>query len=233
MRALLLAEEPADPNPFLLHMAGRYVEAHVMGDPPDYEPDPEQTIGRRAARAGVRPLEYVYDLLLADEGRTVLFWPERQLRPRHAGGRAHHGRAPGHRAGPGGRRRALRPGLRLQLTRRHCLQDWVRHPRGERRMDLARAVAELSDVPARAVGLADRGRLAAGYRADLNVIDLDRLHLHRPSVVHDLPAGGRRLRQLADGYVATVAGGAVTRRDGEPTGELPGRLVRGAQPAPV
>ncbi|WP_029433985.1 amidohydrolase family protein [Blastococcus sp. URHD0036] len=232
VRARLLAEEPADPNPFLLHMAGRYVEAHVMGDPPDYEPDPEQTIGRRAARLGVRPLEYVYDLLLADEGRTVLFCPSGN----YARGTLDDARTMAeHPAtvlglGDGGAHYGLVCDSSYPTS---LLQDWVQQPRGERRMDLSRAVAELSDVPARAVGLADRGRLAPGYRADLNVIDLERLHLHRPSVVHDLPAGGRRLRQQADGYVVTVAGGAVTRRDGEPTGELPGRLVRGAQPAPA
>src|SRR5690606_23583481 len=86
---------------------------------------------------------------------------------------------------------------------------------------------------ARAVGLEDRGLLRPGYRADLNVIEYDRLTLHAPEVVHDLPAGGRRLVQRADGYVATVVAGRVVSRDGEPTGALPGRLVRGPRPAPA
>ena len=76
------------------------------------------------------------------------------------------------------------------------------------------------------------GVIAPGYRADLNVIDYDRLRLRSPRVAHDLPMGGRRLVQQAEGYTATLLAGQVTYRDGRPTGALPGRLVRGAQPAP-
>jgi N-acyl-D-aspartate/D-glutamate deacylase len=86
---------------------------------------------------------------------------------------------------------------------------------------------------AEAVGLLDRGLIEPGLRADLNVIDYDGLTLHAPGVAYDLPAGGRRLVQRADGYVATVVAGQITYRDGEPTGALPGRLVRGAQGAPM
>ena len=85
---------------------------------------------------------------------------------------------------------------------------------------------------AETVGLYDRGLIAPGYRADLNVINYDRLKLHAPQVAYDLPAGGRRLIQRADGYVATIVAGQITYRDGEPTGALPGRLLRGAQAGP-
>ena len=78
----------------------------------------------------------------------------------------------------------------------------------------------------------DRGLLKPGYRADINVIDYDRLVLHRPTVAHDLPAGGRRLVQKADGYDATLVAGMPTYRHGQPTGALPGRLVRGQRRAP-
>jgi len=84
---------------------------------------------------------------------------------------------------------------------------------------------------ARAVGLLDRGILAPGYKADLNVIDLERLRLHAPEVVRDLPSGGRRLVQRAEGYAATVVNGVIVHRGGLPTGALPGRLVRGPQAA--
>jgi N-acyl-D-amino-acid deacylase len=83
------------------------------------------------------------------------------------------------------------------------------------------------------VGLNDRGRVRPGYKADLNVIDFDRLRMFAPQVAYDLPAGGRRLTQRAEGYVATMVSGQVTYREGKPTGLLPGRLVRGAQRAPV
>jgi N-acyl-D-aspartate/D-glutamate deacylase len=107
------------------------------------------------------------------------------------------------------------------------LAYWTRdRPAGERRT-VPWAIAQLTSVPAASVGLHDRGLLAVGRKADLNVIDYDDLRLHRPHVVADLPAGGRRLAQRVDGYAATVVSGVVTYRDGEPTGALPGRLVRG------
>lgn len=84
-----------------------------------------------------------------------------------------------------------------------------------------------------AVGLHDRGVIAPGYRADLNVIDLQRLQLLPPYVSHDLPAGGRRLLQAARGYAATILAGQVVARDDQPTSKLPGRLVRGAQSIPA
>ncbi len=232
LRERLLAEEPADPNPFLLRLARSFGEAHVMGERPDYEPDPADSIGNRARRLGLTPHEYVYDVLLADDGRTLLFWPTAN----YAGGDLDAAREMvGHPRtvlglGDGGAHYGL---ICDSSYPTYLLESWVRDAEGERHLPLPEAVQALSDTPARAVGLADRGRLAVGYRADLNVIDLPALRLHRPDVVHDLPAGGRRLRQLADGYLLTVAGGAVTYRDGEHTGELPGRLVRGARPAPA
>jgi N-acyl-D-aspartate/D-glutamate deacylase len=94
-------------------------------------------------------------------------------------------------------------------------------------------VRRLTRDNAHAIGLRDRGVLAPGYRADLNVIDYDHLRLRAPEVVYDLPSGGRRLMQRADGYVATVVAGQPVWRDGAPTGALPGRLVRGAQAVPA
>ncbi len=92
---------------------------------------------------------------------------------------------------------------------------------------------KLTSDNARAVGLMDRGVLAPGMKADVNVIDFDRLRLESPFMADDLPAGGRRLLQKAVGYDATIVSGQVTYRHGEATQALPGRLVRGAQPAPV
>ena len=86
---------------------------------------------------------------------------------------------------------------------------------------------------ARTVGLFDRGVVAPGYRADLNVVDFDRLRLHKPTIVHDLPAGGRRLLQRATGWSHTIVAGQETYHDGEATDALPGRLIRGAQAIPA
>jgi N-acyl-D-aspartate/D-glutamate deacylase len=101
------------------------------------------------------------------------------------------------------------------------------------RFPLEYLVQRHTSATARTVGLLDRGVLAPGYRADVNVIDFDRLRAHRPEVRFDLPAGGKRLVQTADGYVATIAAGAVTYERGVATDALPGRLVRGPQPAPT
>ncbi|MCB1845730.1 MAG: amidohydrolase family protein, partial [Halioglobus sp.] len=113
------------------------------------------------------------------------------------------------------------------------IQHWGRdRSRGER-LPLARLIAMQTSETARQVGLQDRGLLRPGYKADINIIDFDRLTLHAPQVVNDLPAGGRRLVQTASGYVATLIAGKVAFREGQPTGELNGRLVRGPQAAPA
>lgn len=115
----------------------------------------------------------------------------------------------------------------------YLLQRWVRDARPAQRIDLPQAIAELTSRPAELVGLADRGRLAEGLKADLNLIDMSALQLHLPTIEQDLPAGGRRMHQKAGGIVATIVSGEVTYRDGRPTGALPGRLVRRGQPAAV
>ena len=110
----------------------------------------------------------------------------------------------------------------------YALSHWARD-RAHGRMEVGRVVEQLTSATATAVGLRDRGVLAAGMRADLNVIDFDHLACAAPVMAYDLPAGGKRLLQGARGYRATVVAGAVTYRDGEPTGALPGRLVRGGR----
>ena len=112
------------------------------------------------------------------------------------------------------------------------LAHWARD-RAARPAERRRGDSQLTSVPARVAGLADRGRIAVGYKADLNVIDHAALRLHKPVITHDLPAGGRRLDQTADGYVATVVSGEVIAENGVPTAARPGKLVRGRQPAPA
>ena len=114
----------------------------------------------------------------------------------------------------------------------YLLAHWARD-RKSGRFSVAEAVRELTSVPARVAGLADRGRIAVGYKADLNVIDHAALRLHKPVITHDLPAGGRRLDQTADGYVATIVSGEVIAENGVPTDARPGKLVRGRQSAPA
>jgi N-acyl-D-aspartate/D-glutamate deacylase len=99
-------------------------------------------------------------------------------------------------------------------------------------MSLGAAVKALTVDTARVVGLMDRGRIAPGFKADINIIDWYRLTLTPPMVAYDLPSGGRRLTQGAEGYVATIVNGIEVYRDGNATGALPGKLVRGQQAAP-
>jgi len=113
------------------------------------------------------------------------------------------------------------------------LTHWTRDRTRGPKLSLPDMIRMQTQDTARAVGLHDRGLIAEGYRADLNIIDYENLTLKAPAVAYDLPAGGRRLVQRADGYVATIVAGQVTYRDGEPTGALPGRLLRGARAAPV
>jgi N-acyl-D-aspartate/D-glutamate deacylase len=112
------------------------------------------------------------------------------------------------------------------------LTHWTRdRTRGER-LSIPFVVAAQSRKTALSVGLNDRGAIAPGFRADINVIDYDRLHLHPPKVHYDLPMGGKRLLQQIDGFEATIVSGVVTRRHDEATGLRPGRLLRGAQAGP-
>ena len=202
-----------------------------LADPPDYEPKLSDSVGARAERAGRQADEFVYDLLIADEGRTMLYMPTLNF----SGGSldsvgemlAHPNTVPG--LGDGGAHVGMISDGSFPTT---LLTLWGRD-RDHGQMDLPFLVQRHSRDTARTLRLYDRGVLAPGYKGDLNVIDFDRLSVRRPEVRYDLPAGGRRLMQLSDGYLHTVVNGAEVYRRGEATGALPGRLVRGGQPAPV
>jgi N-acyl-D-aspartate/D-glutamate deacylase len=211
-------------------LIGSFERIFALGDPPDYEPDPATSLAARAQAEGREPLDLAYDLLLEDEGRAFLYlpllnWSDGNL---DAVGEmlAHPHTVPG--LGDGGAHVGTICDASFPTT---LLAYWGRD-RARQRLELPYLVRQHTQDTARTVGLLDRGVLAPGYRADVNLIDFDRLQARRPEMRHDLPAGGRRLVQSADGYVATIAAGQVTYEDGEATGPLPGRLVRGPQDAP-
>ncbi len=232
LRAKLLAEAPADTNPFVLQIVEASTATYVMGNPPVYDPAPEDRLDRRAARAGVSVAEFAYDRLLDDEGRSILFLPGANYRDGNllaaAEMCAHPNTVLG--LGDGGAHYGLICDASFPTF---WLEHYVRDARVGAGVALPQAIAALTSRPAAAVGLMDRGVLAPGYKADLNIIDLAALRLHAPTMARDLPAGGKRLSQRADGYRVTIKSGAVTYRDGAPTGALPGRLVRGAQAVPA
>ncbi|MBM3647205.1 MAG: amidohydrolase family protein [Alphaproteobacteria bacterium] len=227
MKARLLKEEPVYSNPNMLAFMRNVANMFVLGDPPDYTPPADQRLDARAAALGITPLELAYDLLVAGDGRTILFHPGANYTDCSDANMAEMLRHPNTvmALGDGGAHYGL---ICDASYTTHALTYWTRDRKGER-WPLTWTVQQLTDATARAVGLGDRGRLAVGYKADINVIDLDHLRVAAPHPVHNLPGGGRRLEQRADGYRATVVGGEITYRDGQFTGALPGRLVRGAR----
>ncbi len=227
MKAKLLDEPPSYRNPQMLAFMRSVGNMFVLGDPPSYTPPAAERLDARAATLGITPLELAYDLLVSGDGRTILFHPGANYTDCSDASMAAMLRHPNTviALGDGGAHYGL---ICDASYTTHALTYWMRDRKGER-LPLAETVQRLTDVPARAVGFCDRGRLAPRYKADLNVIDLDRLKVAAPHPVHNLPGGGRRLVQKAEGYRATIVSGQLTYRDGEPTGALPGRLVRGAR----
>ncbi|MBB5707303.1 N-acyl-D-amino-acid deacylase family protein [Sphingopyxis panaciterrulae] len=228
LRKQLLFEQPEDSNPVLVATVKAFKFAYPMGETPNYEPDLADRIDHRAAARGITAEEYAYDLLLEQEGRAILYQPGANYRDGNLDAvhqmLSHSGTIVG--LADGGAHYGMICDASFPTF---FLKRWAGETAGEHRISIEEAVAALTSEPADMIGLGDRGRIVVGAKADINVIDMAALDLGLPEVVKDLPAGGRRLRQLADGYSATIVSGVVTYRGGEPTGELPGRLVRGTR----
>ncbi|GAB1816277.1 N-acyl-D-amino-acid deacylase family protein [Mycobacterium sp. MUNTM1] len=230
VRARILADKPGQGHP-ILYVAQMWDWIFPLGDTPDYEPDPSTSIGARARARGVDPMEEAYDRLLDDEGRAMLLVATSNLQNNSLDtvGELLHRDDVVLGLGDGGAHYGMICDASYST---YFLTHWARD-RKAGRFTVSEAVRELTSVPARIAGLADRGRIAVGYKADLNVIDHAALRLHKPIISYDLPAGGRRLDQTADGYVATIVAGEVIAENGVPTDARPGKLVRGRQPVPA
>ncbi|KCZ55800.1 amidohydrolase [Hyphomonas beringensis] len=227
-RARLLADAPDTDNPFLKVMLRSFGKMFQLDETVNYEPTQDRTLEAIAAQRSISPEEAALDLMLEREGRGMLYLPflnyadgnlepsrEMMLSPATLPGLS-----------DGGAHVGMICDGSFTTT---MLTHWVRDRTRGARVPLEHIVHRQSRATAQWIGLHDRGLIAPGYRADLNVIDLTNLKLHLPEVRYDLPAGGRRLMQRADGYTATILKGVITHRDGDPTGTKPGRLVRGAQ----
>ncbi len=222
-----LCEEKVDIDPATLpgFLMTSFHKMFAMQDPPDYEPDPSDSVAARAEREGRNPYDIIIDMLLADDGCGLIYFPlmnylEGDLEIV--------------------RTMLMHPNTTFGLgdAGAHCgvlcdasfpttwLTHWVRDRSRGPRLDLGWVVRKMTRDSAALVGLHDRGVIAEGMKADVNVIDLDHLRLHKPQIVNDLPAGGRRFIQRADGYEASIVAGTVAFRQGEPTGALNGTLLR-------
>lgn len=204
---------------------------YEMGPDFNYEPTKDETIAARAQAAGVSPEEYAYDLLMQDDGKGFIYFPVLNY-------------ADGNLNFLAALQNADDTINSLSDGGAHCgticdaasptfmLQHWVRDRSGAR-ISLEHAVKRQCRDTAMLYGLSDRGLIAPAYLADINVIDLDKIRLGKPWLAFDLPAGGRRLLQKADGYVCTIKSGQMTFRDGQYLGVHPGKLIRGPQRAPM
>ena len=228
-RAILSESIPDDP---LMAMIGGQSTSHMfpLGEPPDYEPTPDMSVAAIARREGRPEEEVLYDLLLRHDGRELVLFT--------LGGYSHGSL-------DDMREMLLDPNSALGLSDggAHCgvicdasaptymLSHWARDRADG--LPLEFVVKKMTRDTAHLYGLEDRGVLAPGFKADLNLVDLEHLNLRLPEMVYDLPAGARRLIQRADGWKATICSGEVTFEDGEHTDARPGRLIRGGQPVPL
>jgi len=208
-------------------MATRWDRMYVMGDPPNYEPEAHDSIAAMAASAGQTPQAFCYDYLVAEGGRRMLFFPITNYV------HGDHGVVHSMLTDPATLLGLSDGGAHCGLicdssVPTYMLTHWVRDRSRGPRLALERVVKRQTSETADFFGLSDRGRLQPGLKADINISDFDNLRLHPPELVHDLPAGGKRLVQRVDGYDAIVVSGVPIFEHGHETGARPGRLVRGS-----
>lgn len=230
MKARILAEENSDEllsrlPPLQRAIASRWDRMYIMNDPPEYEPPPEAAVEEAARLAGKSPQEFVYDFMAEGDGGGMVLFPVTNfvtgdLEPVHemmqdpativglGDGGAHCGQ------------------ICDASNTTFMLTHWTRDRTRGGKFPIEWAVRRLTSETADFFGFSDRGRLKPGLKADVNIIDYEKLQIRRPEVIFDLPAGGRRLVQRADGYVATIVSGQPIFENAEATGALPGKLVR-------
>ncbi len=234
VRAAILADEDEPPRSKALmdslHILFKRGISQIfpLGNPVNYEPTADQSVAAQAMREGVDPEARIYDLMLEDDGKAMLLMPTLNY------ARGNHDALYTMLSHPDSIVGLADGGAHCGLicdasTPTYMLTHWVRDRSRGPRLTREHAVRKQTSETAHLYGLRDRGVVAPGKRADVNVIAFDALHLPPPYVVRDRPAGGQRMMQDAKGYVATIVAGVVTRRDDQDTGARPGRLVRGAR----
>ena len=228
-KARILAEPTGRGFQRLFRLMDEGRKIWLMTDPPNYEPDPEDSLHAQATARGIDPWSYIYDTLLQNGGKALLYTPFANYAENNLDCCRdmilHKDTVMG--LGDGGAHVGTICDASFITS---LLTHWGRdRSRGEG-IDLPTLIKCQARDTARAVDLIDRGTLEPGMRADLNIIDFDNLNVRLPEMINDLPAGGARLQQRADGYLMTMVNGQPTYIDGEATDSLPGRLVRKTSP---
>ncbi|MBW2723904.1 MAG: amidohydrolase family protein [Deltaproteobacteria bacterium] len=228
VKAKILSEEPVDEDPLLAFVLSGMHKIFVLGDVPDYEPEPEKSIEAIAKARGLDADDVLYDEMLELDGKALLMVALVGYHDGNLEAMREMIEYPDSAFGLGDGGAHVGAICDASMTT-YLLTHWTRDRERGPKLPLEFAVKKMTKDTADLYALNDRGQIRVGYKADLNVIDYDRLRLDLPYLVNDLPGGAKRLIQKAEGYTATIVSGEVTFRNGEETGARPGAVVRGAQ----
>ena len=226
-RAKVLADQ-ADMAKSLTGLVSRFDKMFPLGDPPNYEPTPDESVAALAKAKGVTPHEYAYDALLEQDGKALLFVPVASYTQGNLDilrEQLSHPRTTASLSDGGAHVASISDASFTSFMLTH----WVKGRKRGPRLPLEEVIRLQTSEPASIYSLNDRGVIAPGRKADLNIIDLEALNLPAPFMAYDLPAGGKRMLQKADGFRYTIVSGEVIVCDGQMTDAMPGRLVRGPQ----
>jgi len=222
----LLSEQPVSiGNPLVEEITQSFNKMFRLGDPANYEPDPDSSFKAIAKKQNISPQEVAYDCLLEKEGKALIYHPLFNYLPGNLDFVEKMLNHPYSISGLGdaGAHCGAISDASFPTT---LIQHWGRDRTRGKKIPLEKLISMQTLETSRLLGISDRGVLKEGYKADINVIDFDNLTLHEPEVLHDLPAGGRRLVQKASGYEYTIVSGQIAFENGEATGALNGRLIR-------
>jgi N-acyl-D-aspartate/D-glutamate deacylase len=224
IKSQILGEDIDQPHIFVKLFSRRFDKMYPLEEPIEYLPAPDTSVAARAQAEGVEPVEWLYDYFLGNNGNNLIYIPAANFSDHIPELLTHPNTVSA--LGDGG---AHVGSICDASANIYVITKWVKERKS---FELEKAIHLLTRQPAELYSLKDRGLIAPGYKADINLIDYEALSLKTPHIVHDLPAGGKRLLQHANGIVSTMVSGTVIYQSGEATGALPGKLVRGQQQDP-
>lgn len=224
IKSQILGEDIDQPHIFVKLFSRRFDKMYPLEEPIEYLPTPDTSVSARAQAEGVEPVEWLYDYFLGNNGNNLIYIPAANFSDHIPELLTHPNTVSA--LGDGG---AHVGSICDASANIYVITKWVKERKS---FELEKAIHLLTRQPAELYSLKDRGLIAPGYKADINLIDYEALSLKTPHIVNDLPAGGKRLLQHANGIVSTMVSGTVIYQSGEATGSLPGKLVRGQQQDP-